>query len=376
MAQPYPSFARASADMDLDDALPPPIRRSPRATLQARKQYRDHHSLGLDDSSGQLDQHAPPPTAPNQSPWSSSGQHKASLLRQPLSSGLDPLRAHPVDTLPPKSPARRYPHPPQEPEPKDTTSSDPAPLTEPLASRRHPRGLVSYRNNKRGASSIKRLPPHLRQKTSLETIHSVATATSDDQSDYGQDPPEAEAPSSEWFTLEDDVYSNPPPSITSKPSSTHSSTDSSKQSTTPVETPLGYASLDHHSAPSLFRKMMPRKLSDKMHDGPPSPARLVIEKSTSISRSSSSFTLADSASSANEEHRSLHSVLEEVDRNRSRSKSSGSSKWSASDFDTSTLSEAEMKRCKKKGINPALYAEMRAAKKGKWTSPIAGNTFL
>jgi hypothetical protein len=42
----------------------------------------------------------------------------------------------------------------------------------------------------------------------------------------------------------------------------------------------------------------------------------------------------------------------------------------------STLSEAEIKKCKKKGINPALYAEMRAARKGKWTSPIAGTTFL
>jgi hypothetical protein len=76
------------------------------------------------------------------------------------------------------------------------------------------------------------------------------------------------------------------------------------------------------------------------------------------------------------EERSLQSILDNVERSRSGSKSSGSSKWSASDFDTSTLTEAELKKCHKKGINPALYAEMRAAKKGKWTSPIAGNTFL
>ncbi|USP76520.1 hypothetical protein yc1106_03794 [Curvularia clavata] len=368
--------------MDFDDALPPPIRRSPRATLQARKQHRDLHTLGLDDACEKLDHHAPPPiVAPNPSASNSSSQHKGPALHQSLSSGPGPLQTNPVDTPPARNPARRYAPPLQEPEPKDTTtSSGPAPQAEPPASRRHPRGLVSYRNNKRGASSIKRLPPHLRKKTSLETIHSVATTTSDDESEYGHDPPEAEAPSSEWFTIEDDAYSNPPPSVTSKPSSIHSSihssTDSSQQSITPVETPLGYASLDHHTPQSLFRKMMPRKLSDKTQDSPPSPARLVIEKSTSISRSSSSFTLSGSTSSPSEEHRSLHSILEEADRNRPGSKSSGSSKWSASDFDISTLSEAEIKRCKKKGINPALYAEMRAAKKGKWTSPIAGNTFL
>jgi hypothetical protein len=69
-------------------------------------------------------------------------------------------------------------------------------------------------------------------------------------------------------------------------------------------------------------------------------------------------------------------MLGNAERRRSGSKSSGSSTWSASNFDISALTEAEIKKCKKKGINPALYAEMRAAKKGKWTSPIAGNTFL
>jgi hypothetical protein len=376
MSQPLPSFARPSAVMDFDDALPPPIRRSPRATLQVRKQHRDLHTIGLDNACDKLDHHAPPPIAPDRSASNNSSQHKAPALRQSLSSGPGPLRVHPIDAPPPKNPARRYPPQLQKPEPRDTTSSDPAPQAEPPASRRHPRGLVSYRNNKRGTSSIKRLPPHLRKQTSLETIHSVATTTSDDESEYGHDPPEAEAPSSEWFTIEDDAYSNPPPSLTSRSSSIHSSTASSRQSITPVETPLEYASLDHHTPQSLFRKMMPRKLSDKTQDAPPSPARLVIEKSTSFSRSSSSFTLSGSISSPSEEHRSLHSILEEAERNRSGSKSSGSSKWSASDFDISALSEAEIKRCKKKGINPALYAEMRAAKKGKWTSPIAGNTFL
>jgi hypothetical protein len=56
--------------------------------------------------------------------------------------------------------------------------------------------------------------------------------------------------------------------------------------------------------------------------------------------------------------------------------SRSSSNWKASNFDPTTLSEAELKKCKKKGINPALYAEMKAARKGKFVSPIGGNTFL
>jgi hypothetical protein len=211
----------------------------------------------------------------------------------------------------------------------------------------------------------------------------VTTTASDDQSIYGHDPPEVEAPSPDWFTLEDDPPTNPPPSIMSKPSSMHSSSGSSRGTSTPVETPLEYGSLDHHTPQSLFRKMMPRRLTDKTQDAPPSPTRLVIAKSTSVDRTSahisnfsrSTTSLSDEQRSVPEE-RSLQSVLDNVERSRSGSKSSGSSKWSASDFDISTLTETELKRCQKKGINPALYAEMRAAKKGKWTSPIAGNTFL
>lgn len=61
----------------------------------------------------------------------------------------------------------------------------------------------------------------------------------------------------------------------------------------------------------------------------------------------------------------------------SQSQLSVSSKdWKASDFDTSGLSEAELKKCKKKGINPSLYAEMKAARKGRLVSPIGGNTFI
>lgn len=56
----------------------------------------------------------------------------------------------------------------------------------------------------------------------------------------------------------------------------------------------------------------------------------------------------------------------------------GARTWSSSDYDVSGLSTVEIDKLRKKGINPALYVEMQAARKGKWkwVSPIVGNTFL
>ena len=56
-------------------------------------------------------------------------------------------------------------------------------------------------------------------------------------------------------------------------------------------------------------------------------------------------------------------------------------RWSASTFDTSTLSPEKIAKLKKKGINPALYLEMKShrgeRKKGRLRlSPLVGNTFL
>lgn len=48
----------------------------------------------------------------------------------------------------------------------------------------------------------------------------------------------------------------------------------------------------------------------------------------------------------------------------SGSLSSGSKEWRASDADTSGLSVEQIHKLRKKGINPALWAEMQAAKKG------------
>lgn len=55
-----------------------------------------------------------------------------------------------------------------------------------------------------------------------------------------------------------------------------------------------------------------------------------------------------------------------------------SNEWTSSEHDTSGLSIEKIHKLKKKGINPALYAEMQNARKGKskWISPLQGNSFL
>ena len=49
----------------------------------------------------------------------------------------------------------------------------------------------------------------------------------------------------------------------------------------------------------------------------------------------------------------------------------------ASDYDTSQLSKREIRRLERKGINPALYLEMRAIRKGKGcVGALTGNTYV
>jgi len=58
-----------------------------------------------------------------------------------------------------------------------------------------------------------------------------------------------------------------------------------------------------------------------------------------------------------------------------------SAEWKSSEFDTSGLSIEQIHKLKKKGINPALYAEMKQARKGggkkrNLIGPLTGGTFL
>ena len=55
-----------------------------------------------------------------------------------------------------------------------------------------------------------------------------------------------------------------------------------------------------------------------------------------------------------------------------------SSDWKSSEYDISGLSEKKLAKLKKKGINPQLYMEMKAARggKGKLVGPLVGNTYI
>jgi hypothetical protein len=56
----------------------------------------------------------------------------------------------------------------------------------------------------------------------------------------------------------------------------------------------------------------------------------------------------------------------------------GGSEWKSSEYDVSGLSEKKLAKLKKKGINPQLYMEMKAARggKGKLVGPLVGNTYI
>lgn len=51
-------------------------------------------------------------------------------------------------------------------------------------------------------------------------------------------------------------------------------------------------------------------------------------------------------------------------------------KFVASDYDTSELSEKEIKKMQKKGINPALALEMKSLRKGKSIGNLVGNAYV
>jgi hypothetical protein len=342
--------------MDDVDAVPPPVRRSPREAAERQTALREDR--GLDK--------VPPAVSRRRSTSTENGppsqQEQEQEQHRLPSSNLNPLTSHPVDPGVTSDSRHRFSHPFWEQlKPFQSENSNrPLPTPSPLP-RRSPSGLKSFRSNRR-------LPPHLRRRTSLETINSVTTTASNASDEDEPDPTEARAPSPYFFTLEDDPAPTPVPSDAhSLDSSFRSSSISSQQSAKQAVTPVNSRDAEPHSPKSLFRKMTHRKSNDQTSV----PERLVIERKVSFDRISHRSSLSGS----NQEfplEQSLNPGLIDAQ----RSQSGSSSGWSASNFDITSLSEADIKKCKKKGINPALYAEMKAARKGKWTSPIAGNTFL
>lgn len=330
--------------MDDDDAaVPPPIRRSPRAALECRIAV---NAARAEDDAYDLDHEQATPVVPR-SPSASVESPPSRLKRL----HVNPLAAHPVnpehatDTSPRKTAQSTM----REWETLKPFAILPVP-------HRSPARLKSYRTNKR-------LPMHLRRQASLETINSVTTTHSipsdEDEYDDEPDPSEASAPSPYFFTLERGGSTTPVPcDVFSLPSSMPSSSTSSNQSYDPPNTPT--ASIDRETQASTPTRTRFRMWSKS--GGPlPVPDRLVIERTVSVDQISQRSSHSGSKSSHPSDRQ-----YEAGPPGAKRSRSGTSSEWSASEFDASTLTEAELKKCKKKGINPSLFAEMKAARKGKW----------
>ena len=105
-----------------------------------------------------------------------------------------------------------------------------------------------------------------------------------------------------------------------------------------------------------------------------------IVKSTSVEQQSERANSLSSIKTATTQT-SLGRVAGWED-NRSNRTPSGSgdklSEWKSSEFDVSGLSEKKLAKLKKKGINPQLYMEMKAARggKGRLVGPLVGNTYI
>ncbi|KAJ9665096.1 hypothetical protein H2201_004756 [Coniosporium apollinis] len=117
----------------------------------------------------------------------------------------------------------------------------------------------------------------------------------------------------------------------------------------PVPPPSIQPALNNKSSSSLIRIFKPRTQDS-----------LSIERRVSVDQQSEHISLEENSSSSTSSSRSSNA------------------EWKSSTYDTSNMTAAELEKCRKKGINPALYAEMQAARKGKgkWISPLVGNTFL
>ncbi|PSN63862.1 hypothetical protein BS50DRAFT_91062 [Corynespora cassiicola Philippines] len=404
--------------MDADHAVPTPIRRGP---------HQPHVNRGLErlringfddddyDYDSDSDDAAPPPIARQRSASLGSTVASSSPSRPaaPSVPQKSPLRDN---TNTPNAPqhtlrrSRNFSHPfkerfqniTQEPrhepaQPKAPVVHAQRPSISPLPYRGPPlsRNPIPQRTSSRprptSSRNYRRLPPNLRRWSSLETIESVATTQSalDDLGRVSIEPPvespsEASAKSSfdipaqgpvnnaqpetsaSSFSTVEEESSSAQPSVLSEPSRSRSSAGSSVSS----GLASGPMTPSKNSTASVLRKLKPK--SPKLREPLLRPEHLEIEKRVSFDqrsyRTSSSNSIVTTSSSRPSE---LGCVPPEWDR-----QSQGTKDWKASDYDTTGLTEAELKKCKKKGINPALYAEMRAVRKSKWVSPIAGNTFL
>ena len=383
--------------MVYDDTSSQTVRRSPRATHELQQvfqqlqldndaQNQNYAESGDQDCSSSEDDYPPP--IPRRHPDS----YKASRSTGPgpaqsppySQSRVNPLRFHPVaasdgtsaDPIPAPAPA---PSPAQKPAPQYRFSHpfrDQLSAQETIvAPRRRPTNLVSYK------PANPRLHPRLRRRTSLDTIVSVTTTPSLHDSEE-IDPLDVGASSPSTATLESEYPITPnvdlgqpplsePPKLTSLPGSLRTASLDSTHSMHPT-TPV--SSTETVAPKGFLQKLKSGKRRDsadkrKGSVGTDAGEKLVIERTVSVDQTS---YRSKSSSASN----TMSSGTPPEYPNSEAGNSRSSSTWTASSHDISDLTQEELRKCRKKGINPSLYAEMKAARKGKWTSPIAGNTFL
>ncbi|KAH7125336.1 hypothetical protein B0J11DRAFT_302911 [Dendryphion nanum] len=350
--------------MDPDDAIPPPIRRSHRQTTQLQ----DNLSQSwLNQDNDDLDDEAvPPPINRRRSVSLGNTIPFTTSINPPVIPPIprkSPLRTQPVPSPTQSSirslPARNFSQPFKDLLRKPTPTAQsrgPAPYRGPVRS--------SYRNNP--------LRPSLRRWSSLETIESVTTTPSI----HGELPePDHVSISTDGSTgcsiVEEEHWNSSAqqdtlPSVLSSAES--SDTAPSRLASTSTLSKL----MVDRSNSSLMRKLKP---SRKFKEPLVQPEHLRIERTISFDQTSHRTTSSSSIMTISSGRPSEIGHTSSVASQRSDG-SQDSKNWRASEYDISGLSEADLKKCKKKGINPALYAEMKAAKKGKWISPIGGNTIL
>jgi hypothetical protein len=368
---------------DDEDALPPPIKRYSQIALQ-------QHDSWLDDNDENDDEDD---FDDSDTPDSDSDSGSDSAIPPPItrqrSTSLDSysptVRTPSTPPVPRKSPLRLQPSPEQQP-----TVESPPPLERPLLHSRnfsHPFKYYIEKQNERDQNdriqkeriqkernqndrppvyhhvpklkpkpssyrNNRRAPPGLRRRVSLETILSVTTTQSTDEL--------PERPSTERTSTERPSTKSSFASFSTVNEENGSSNGFSGRSLASSLTPSDGTGSTKAASPgsSLLRKLKLTKLKEPRMSPESVGAGLRMDAKLPV------YGASQHGSQLTESHSSLSQ------------KSFNSADWKASEFDTSGLSPEELKKCKKKGINPSLYAEMKAARKGKWISPIGGNSIL
>jgi hypothetical protein len=146
-------------------------------------------------------------------------------------------------------------------------------------------------------------------------------------------------------------------------SSNNSSGDSGSSHSTHTTSGSGSSSSRTTAGPGQSPSLS-RTPTTEAHKSP-LPLKSILKK-TEVEITSESVTSEGSAESV----RSHHTISESGSFN-------SAGKWSSSDYDTSCLSEKEIRKLEKKGINPALYVEMKATRSGKkGFGALVGNSFV